>query len=338
MRSEPKLTVYMINKLNYFLEKGEMDNLLTFLKRLTAKEREKIIPELEKKRRDEYKWNFESNPVISRKIEMLEICFFVCMDESRIRNLPRYDLPEDEVIDSILKWYRPIWLSDYFNKVKTLPYKYVMKWMKEGYLKPEKPLIAKSLSSALWVKEPNKVSGYYSIEALEKYPETLREHIWYLFEYNSDIVFYDEHSGVENAKDEHIWVNAFLKYTANGSIQRSTLLKKCLLAITKKVNPNSLTWYASLFVALKPDTREVLSFQNELLDLFSGGKSEKELLEILRNEMAALFLSKDDSIKQHIATVFNRYGDKDSFNIKESLQPYAKNIPSNIKSLLSSWL
>ncbi|MDR0430699.1 MAG: DUF6493 family protein [Tannerellaceae bacterium] len=328
----------MIEELHSFFEKGDINNLLAFLKKLTLEERKIIIPELELRRRDEYKWNFENCPAISRKIEMLEICYFVCLDKSHIRNLPRYDLPEDEVIDNILKWYQPEWFSEYFNRVKTLPYKYLMRWKNAGYLTPEKGLIAKSLSSALWVKIPDKMKGYYSIDVLEEFPETLNEHIWYLFEYESDIVFYDEYSGVDNPENEHIWINAFQRYADNGIISRPTLFKQCLSAISKRVNPKSSTWYATLFASLKPSTHEILSFRDELLGLFTGGFVQKELLEILCNEIAALFLCKDESVKQQVASIFSRFGNQDSYRIREALSLYSGSIPMSIKPLLLIWL
>lgn len=328
----------MIEELHYFLEKGNVNEVIAYLKRLTINERRSVVPELEKRRYNNYKWNFENNPFILERQKVLEVAFFICMDKTHIQNYPRYELPDNDVIDDILEWYTPPWFSDYFNKIKFLPYNYLMKWRNEGYLKPEKELIAKSLPSAVWIKEPYKIKGYFSIEMLDKYPETLKKHIWYLFEYETNIVIYDKSSGFENPKEEKIWTNALKKYIDEGRIKRSVVLKKSLLAISNCSNKELLKWFAVLFITLKPSKQEIFSCSKELLNIFSYNSMAEELLELLYNEVVVLLFNNDKSVQYNAAYIINKFGDSNSPRIREALNPYVNTIPSSVKSLLSAWL
>jgi len=293
----------MTEELRYLLEKGDVDEMIAFLKRLTINERKSIVPELDSKRQYEYRWNFENDPYISKRIEVLEVAFFICVSNLRALSIPRHEFPENEIIDSILEWYTPSWFSDYFNKMKSLPYNYLMKWKKAGHLKPEKKLIAKSLPSAIWIKE----KGHFSTEMLEKYPETLKEHIWYLFEFESDITFYIEYTENGASKERNIWIDIIVKYVSEGHIERAIILKKSLLAISNPFNKELLKWYATLFASLHPTPKEIFSYQNELVNVFSCNGIEKELLAILCNEVTVLLSSNNELLRKHIKSLLSTW-------------------------------
>ena len=185
-------------------------------------------------------------------------------------------------LDNILPWYCPKWFNEFLNGlaaeefvIHIYTYDWVMKLSQYGIATPSRELIAKILPNALFeTTRDNKT--WTKPENLLKYPATLAEHVWFLFETENTIYLANSymHFGDDSKKEESQWLRWLTIFSVDGKIDRARLLKESILATTRNFNKLLTGWFAELFVMLDPDVHELLAIQPEILNAINAKHSK----------------------------------------------------------------
>lgn len=259
-------------------DRADKDAIIPFLQKLNQKERRELVPFLKKELKRFEEWDVRQGFQGEEKIYILKASVFVCFTETEIKTLRWWNFPEEELIEKILPWYCPSWLSDYINNENEFnrkSYLTLMDWTEKGYITPTTERIVAVLPNVIF-KEDKRNTKIYEPKRIEKYPVTLKEHIWYLFEYPSNIDWADRWylSQKEIKNNEGNWIKVFIHYTSNGRLDRMKVLKECLLTANRNYNKILTGWFSALFTALKPTTGELLEMQEELFATLSCVQSK----------------------------------------------------------------
>lgn len=269
-------------------EKGDKDQMLAFLKKLDASQRKSLVP-LIKKLNKEYnesgalsgtRWGYIRGTDHQR--HLLQLASFACFNRADFEKSPdSFSMLQKKNLDTVSNWCVPVWFSDFMNAQadqESLPYfiqyDQVMEMHEKGILQPSRELIAKTLINLIFDVNSNPVK--YQPEKLLERPVTLREHIWYLFDVETNLHYADRflHFGTDVDKDKIGWMPVLLANTAAGKIDRRRLLQEALLACNKNFNKVLSGWFAQLFASLKPTKDELLHLQKELFGVL-GAKHSK---------------------------------------------------------------
>lgn len=258
----------MIEQFTDLYNRADKDAVIPFLQKLEQKERRELVPFLKKELKRFEEWDVRQGFQGEEKIYILRASAFVCFTEAEIKTLRWWNFPPEEELEKILPWYCPTWLSNYINSENEFnrkSYLTLMDWTEKGYITPTAERIVAVLPNVIF-KEDKRNSKIYEPERIEKYPVTLNEHIWYLFEYPSNIDWADRWylSQKEIKNNEGNWIKVFIHYTANGRLNRMKVLKECLLTANRNYNKILTGWFSALFIALKPTAGELLEMQDEL--------------------------------------------------------------------------
>jgi len=285
-------------KLLQIIEKEQVNDIIPFLQSLTVEERKKLSTTIKQNIKDctTYK-NGNGLQGSNNQFIILSIAAFVCFDFNEYkRNLIQVSylnsgfikfheytqkkLMQQIRIDDILEWHQPEWMSEFINNKRTnnelhdFTYEEIMRWSKKGYITLSPELIAATLQSHpfLHVEQKNNFRYLMRPERLLEHTETLSEHIWQLFSYPTNI-HYDMYYGLENEDDN--WNKIFRQLAAEGHLDRSRLLKECLLASRHpEFKKPQVNWFTDLFNDLQPSTGELLSLQNELIQSLTVTESK----------------------------------------------------------------
>lgn len=273
------------------LEKDRLKEVTPFLKSLTTEQKKSLVPHLKVLSKEylelraitrlggtSYKQKAEGN---QRKI--LSIAFFVCYSRKEFEKAwVGGEIFEKETLFPLLNWHCPSWFSDYINKqaeAEYVPfyfnYDMIMELMERGYLVPKKELIARVITQMIY--ETGKGNEWeFKPENLLKRKVTLEEHIWYVFEYESDINWSGRYLqlGAASSNKETTWISALRTYSSEGKIERDRLLKESLLATNRNFNKTLSGWFAELFIQLDPTQKEICQLQNELFATFNSAHSK----------------------------------------------------------------
>lgn len=239
--------------LNYVATKKEdNDKLITFLEELNDSDKKNIAAEVKKLH--------NSGPTDAGGLQVLCTAAFICYDEKdwvKMFVWRGHDFFNKETMDRLLPRRCPQWFNNYVNNNGTaLTYKHVLDYAEKGYLQPSEKLIAEKLARSVNFNEE------HAMESFLYYKETLASHIWFLFEYETDICFLDNYyikRGFTN--DGNTWQGMFKKYTEEKHIDRMRLLQTSLLSICKGFSQTLTGWYAELFLSLQPTEAELLALQ-----------------------------------------------------------------------------
>ena len=224
-------------------------------------------------------WSSKGNYAQSH---MLQVAAFVCMSKSDYEKTPYPTwLITRENLDPVLSWHCPDWLSDFVNQLaseRELPsnvnYSLLIEFMQKGYLRPTPALLAKALHGVIYERKGREV--FFRPEVLLQYPITLQEHIWYLFQYESNIHLFEryiyEAQGIELHQPG--WLETFRRFVKSGHIDRTRLLKAALLASNNNFNKLASGWFADLFIQLSPSQEEILIFQPALLSVLHASHTK----------------------------------------------------------------
>ncbi|KFF73731.1 hypothetical protein HX13_18155 [Chryseobacterium sp. P1-3] len=239
----------MKERLYEIFNEEKTHEIIPFLKQLTAEERKALVPTIKKLDRE------ISRIVMTKKSyhtvgsaeqhSIIDIASFVCMDQKNFGKKYWNVFRDVNRTEQILEWGCPSWFSDFINEsVETellaFNYRDILGWTEKGYVQPSPRLLGHHLSN-------------YPSE-LEKHPETLQTHFWYLCEYPSrSLPFYKE------------WLPLIQKLVREQKVSRKRFLKECLLASNRNFNKNVTNWFMDAFVALKPADEEIIELQDELL-------------------------------------------------------------------------
>lgn len=114
----------------------------------------------------------------------------------------------------------------------------------------------------------------YQPENLLKRDVTLRDHIWYLFEFETNLHGAENYKQFEDNSLPGRWMDALKRYVKEGKINRERLLKESISSATKNFNQSASNWFMDLFMFLEPTKSELLQFQNDLLNTFNSANSK----------------------------------------------------------------
>ena len=272
--------------------------LIPFVKRLLElpmKERRKLLPVIRDLQWIKSKFaGFSSETTCSAaRAHFLSAVQFVCANK---REMDMAYHVKFDMLCKLLPLYYPTWLTDFINDDKTwfnfdLNYEQLMQLMDMGYLKEIAPSrIAHVLP---WItrirnKEP-KGNDTFNSELLLKRDITLKEHIWTIFEYESSIGYQDDcakeayKKGV-TARDESISA-ALYRFSLDGHLDRERLLKATLATFHRSFKKDMAGWFAGFFETLQPTTGELLSLQEEMMQIFTSSytKPVNVMLQQLKN-------------------------------------------------------
>ncbi len=273
------------------LEKSRKLGLIPFLQSLTDADKKQLVPLIKALSKEylEFKevrtvlnsFSYKQNANDTQR-SILLISSFVCFNRKDFEksSFPSWILDEQH-LRKVIDWYCPDWFSDFVNKLGeqeflfyTVSYKLVMELTERGFLQPSRQILVKLLPQIIFVNTDKK--WHYEPEHILKYPVTLKEHIWYLFEEESNIHNSDRwlNFGEDVQKEKQGWIVLFKQYSAEGKIDRSRLLQEALLASNKNFNKTLSGWFSDLFIELQPTQAEVLNLQKELFAVLNAPHSK----------------------------------------------------------------
>ncbi|MCW3466752.1 DUF6493 family protein [Chitinophaga nivalis] len=250
------------------------EDLIPFLQQLDSNDKKALIPvikqlnshytefvELEKNR-----YGMRGTATQQR---ILGIVSFVCLDKKDFeKTWYANSILKKETLELLLPWYQPAWLGDLilsYEDREFVPFDYqLLMWLAaQGLAVPSPLLVARLLPYAIY-KSEQRATGQklYGPENLFVYPETLATHVWYLFEYPSDINWVN---GGGDTGDKTPWQLFFAANTANGKLDRERVLQACLQATTRNFNKVLSGWFVDLFTIMAPDEKELLLLRQSLL-------------------------------------------------------------------------
>lgn len=277
----------MVEELSRLIQKEKEQDLITFLKQLSPAQKKELVPVIKKlhKEYDEFKpsitgsYRYEGSEA-QRTLTLY--ARFVCFNRVEYEKIfSAVWILEEKHLKKIINWYCPDWFSDFVNKQANgefmpyyITYTWVMELYKAGYLQPSKDLLAKQLTSVIF--ENNKREWNYKPGNVLIYPETLQEHIWYLFECETNIHYSDRwlNFGKEVSKEKVGWIVLFKQLTSEGKIERLRVLKESLLASNRNFNKVLSGWYSELFTELQPTDEEIMKLQKEIFSTLSSPQSK----------------------------------------------------------------
>lgn len=257
--------------------------LIPFIKKLLElpmKERRKLLPVIR-----DLQWikgrfaGFSSETLCSRdRARFLAAVQFVCASKKEMDMA--YNINFD-LICKLLPLYSPTWLTDFINDDKSwnnfnLSYEELMSLMDMGYLKELAPSrIAHVLPGCIRIAtgDPKKKDSFDS-NLLLKRDIILKEHIWTIFEYDSSVSYQDDsaksaYKEGTTPQDESI-STALYRFSLDGHIDRNRLLKATLATFHRGFKKDMAGWFAGFFETLQPTTEELLSLQEEMMQVFTS--------------------------------------------------------------------
>lgn len=268
------------------LEKGREKEVLAFLQALGAEERRALAPHVQKLSKEYFKFeqvgNTYKHKASQSQSDILYTTAFVCYNRKEFSKAQALWFLSKEYLNKILPWYCPSWFGEYVNGLREeqwlphgLTYHYLVELAQGGYLQPHPQLWARTLPDIVYEHHPRPGKHYFRPANLLRHEVTLKEHIWYLFEYETPVSFVNTYTKYEGYDTSEVgWITVFRKLAAEGNIDRQRLLREALLASNRNFNKNLSGWFAELFVQLQPSAEELLSLQPELSVLFSSPHSK----------------------------------------------------------------
>jgi hypothetical protein len=239
----------MKERLYEILNEEKAHEIIPFLKQLTAEEKKALVPTIKKLDREISKIVMTKNSYHTAgsadQHSIIDIASFVCMDQKHYGKDYWSLFSNREQTEKILEWGCPHWFSDFINnsidaEFTAFNYQDILGWAAKGYVQPRPELLGYHLS----------LQPY----DLEKFPETLETHFWYLCEFPS-----------KSLPFKREWLPLIQKLIAENKIERKRFLKECLLAANRNFNKNVTGWFMDAFNALKPSDEELIIFQDELM-------------------------------------------------------------------------
>ncbi len=273
-----------VEQMSLLVEKSQEGNLMSFLKVLDNTQKKELVPHLKKlaKEYNEFrqvsKNSYDYRGTATQR-HIIQIASFVCFSRADYEKSPlSVWMIGEKVTAKILEWYCPDWFSDFVNKqanLEFLPhylnYDWIMEMSDKGFVKPGKELLAKVMPNMIFESEKN--VWICRPENLLKRKITLDEHIWYLFEVDTNLHYSDRWLNFDK-KEKIGWVDVFKKFAEENKINRHRLLQESLLASNKNFNKILSGWFIQLFTGLRPEKAEILSLQKELFSILNSPHSK----------------------------------------------------------------
>lgn len=239
----------MKERLYEILNEEKAHEIIPFLKQLSTEERKTLVPTIKKLDREISKIVMTKNSYHTAgsadQHSIIDIASFVCMDQKHYGKNYWSLFRDKEQTRKILEWGCPPWFSEFINdsieaEFTAFNYQDILEWAEKGYVQPRPELLGYHLS----------LQPY----DLDKSPETLNTHFWYLCEFPSKSLPFTRE-----------WLPLVQKLIAENKIERKRFLKECLLAANRNFNKNVTGWFMDAFNILKPSNEELIMLQDELM-------------------------------------------------------------------------
>ncbi|MEM6805564.1 MAG: DUF6493 family protein, partial [Bacteroidota bacterium] len=295
----------------HLVKKEDLNTTYSFLKGLDKDQKRALVKTIIKV--DKYYSEFlqHGNRWSSRgsgqQHTLISCAKFVCMNKKEFIRHGSSWLDKD-YIKKIMAFYTPSWFGAYVNERLTdwgAPFRMDYEWMMElkgqGVLEPSTELILRLLPPYIYEEEKNvppqmvtingkkvkqnRVLWYCDPQKLQKYPESLKEHIWLIFQDESSIHWVDHYKNFSEKRERlYNWKDVFKKISQDAWIDRKRVLKSCLAAMNLNFNRSLCGWFVDLFLELEPRQEELLRLQSDLMASFNSphSKAINESLKLLK--------------------------------------------------------
>lgn len=261
------------------LEGGREKDIIPFLQSLTDDERRSLAPLLKKLSKEylvhQQQGNTWRQKATDKQRNILNQSFFACYNRKEFEKENTAWLLDQDCLERFLPWYTPAWLSDYINGFAgrdwlpyQLEYGYLVNLTGRGVLQPVPQLIARLLVPYLF--EQRHRQNRYAPERLLEHSVTLQEHVWHLFEYETNLHYSNRYLYNDGKPVKGDWATAFMQLVADGRLNKQRLLSEALLAGNRNFSKNLSGWFAGLFLRLSPTGEETLGLQTELFTSFAS--------------------------------------------------------------------
>lgn len=306
--------------LQQMLELESEQEMIPFLQRLTPAERKALIPTIKQQSGYygeivEIRTNVYSMRMSDAQANMLAMAAFVCYDRAAVQRTSFLSqLFRKKLLEKISPWYMAPWFDSLMAELAEkdalpgdLPYDVIMDLASQKMLTPTIPMVVSRLPYSIFISAKQ---NRYDTAILFKHKETLSEHIWYLFEYPSNIHFSDRWNAAKNKEyptEEPNWRGVIKRLAGDGTLDRTRVLEESLKAASRNFNKLLTGWFMDLFVSLDPTKAELLQLQPLLLLVLDSPQSKAvstalNLLKTLTAEETFSYNALLDHLPQIIAT------------------------------------
>ena len=253
--------------------------LIPFIKRLlelSVKERRKLLPTIR-----ELQWikgKFSETFCDHHRARFLGAVQFVCGNKREMDLGYHIDF---NLLCKLLSLYTPSWLAEYINDAESylnfnISYEQLMQLIDMGYMQELSPKrIAQILPGYICIRSSiPKGKDTFNSDLLLKREITLKEHIWYLFELESSIGYHNDRAQTAykegtTSRDESFSA-AFYRFSLDGHLDRNRLLRATLSTFNRSFKKDMVNWFAGLFEELQPRAEELISLQEEIMQVFTS--------------------------------------------------------------------
>ena len=267
------------------------DKMIAFLKSLSPDDKKLLITQIKKSAKEYNEYGEVKKGLLgstyghvhgtNSQRDLIQLATFVCFNRTDYEKSPgAIQMLSIGKLNRVIDWYHPSWFSDYINKLAisgnswfNLNYGEIVELTDRGFLRPGKELIVRTLPQSIYRINPDR-KWEYDPGTVLTHPISLREHIWYLFELESNLHFSDRWLNMGN--DEEVqsgWITLFKTLTSDGRLPRFRVLQESLVASNRNFNKVLSGWFAQLFIELAPTIPELLQLQKELLSILSAPTS-----------------------------------------------------------------
>ncbi len=267
------------DELIQIVEASKKEAIVPFLQKLSIKERKSLRSTLKKLNKEymELFWVKKGNSTWAERNAnepqeyILNVCNFVCTDLKTFAKYNSNNFISKENLIPILAWGCPEWFGDFiFERNRFfrngVDYDWMCELEEQGYVQPNCEFIAQQV---LNISCPPFYGGIvnsikFDFKEFTKREITLKEHIWYLFEYETPIHWSWQ-------KD---WIAIFVELAKHHYIDRTRLIKVTLGTANHNFKQNLINWFVKLFEALEVSNDELLNLQEDLFNVFHSPHSK----------------------------------------------------------------
>ncbi len=279
----------MTEQFETLIKKGEQGAMYALFRNMSDADKKQLVPTIKKLIKGYSEpgplggggYGYSKNGDTQRSL--LQFAAFICFNRTDYEKTPfkSWELEREE-LNKVIDWYCPSWFSDYVNKQASegfmsrfLTYPWIMELTDRGFLQPGKELIVRALPGAIFRQRADR-SWEYDPELILMYPITLQEHIWWLFELESDVRSSGRwlNFGQVAPREDEYWMELFKALVSEDRLPRSRMLQESLLASNRNFNKLLSGWFAQLFTELEPTKEELLLLQKELFGVLGAPTSK----------------------------------------------------------------
>jgi len=270
----------VVERFETLLKKERIKDIIPFLKELRDEDRKVLAPAL-KTLHKEYSeaqqvsikggFTFKQKGTEDQFVILMVASFCVSNRKDFEKIVTPWRLFNYKPLLELLEWYCPPWFDAFINGMLTsnwMPwqfnYEMAMIMAKKGYITPSDELLVRLLPESIFVRDGQNSS--YQPQLLERWPETLQQHVWFLFQFESSIPYSDNFAPYKQEINwpEHRWMQPLKQYSEKGVLDRTKLLKESILASSRNFNKTLTAWFVDFFVFMEPTSAEIIALQPDL--------------------------------------------------------------------------